>query len=242
MSVLWKKPIMDHIVWYKEHIIKCREMGQWDGVSYRHIFPPDKTDMNFIDGCPPADRCLKTDGGDDVGAGPILRHAGYDHMNSAQVMGLNIFPHIFGEERNEQALLASLQAQGIPSMGGRAITAAWLEEPVGGDDGPVAELCLRLDDGQKFLIALFYYNFKFGPEKDMLLNAAAGKTHSVFVLLRQNTLLNPDYELETEIGERENSANLHVLYWEKWLPCLISLLDGNPKEYCKEIYRKNLDF
>ena len=61
VSVLWKKPIMDHIVWYKEHIIKCREMGQWDGVSYRHIFPPDKTDMNFIDGCPPADRCLKTE-------------------------------------------------------------------------------------------------------------------------------------------------------------------------------------
>jgi hypothetical protein len=115
-----------------------------------------------------------------------------------------------------------------------------LEEPV--DENVMADVCLELDNGTKVLLALYYYNFAFGSEKNVLLQAGTGNTKTVFVLLRQNTQLNPDLMLEAEISKRENRDALYVIYWEAWIPCLISLLDGDAREYAREVYRKNLNF
>lgn len=238
MSVLWKKPIMDHLIWYKENVIRCCETGCWDGQPYRHIFPPDKTDLNFFDGHPPEARWLKAEGA--LPDEKITRTIGFDHMNSAWVMGLNLFPHLIGGEETEQALLASLGAQNMPFLFGQKIREAWFEEPV--CDDVTTDLCMTTDDGKRLLIHLFYYNFVFGKEIPALFQAAGEQTHCIFVLLKQNTMLNPDNYLEAQIQEQPGREYLHVIYWEEWIPCLIRLLNGDVREYCKEFYRKSLDF
>lgn len=240
MGVLWKKPIMDHLVWYKEHVIKCREMGEWDHQPYGHIFPPDKTDLNFFDGKPPISRWLKKEADSEKEETEIKRVAGYDHMNSHWVMGLNLFPHLFDSPAAERALLDSLRAQGLSFLMGRTIREAWFEEPL--QSGVMADVCMRLDDGKRILIQLYYYQFCFGGEVQQLFAESREETYCVFVLLKQNTALNPDYNLEAEIDGQENREMLHVIYWERWIPCLIHLLSGNSREYYKEFYRKSLDF
>lgn len=239
MKQLWKKPVMDHIMWYKEHVLQCYDRGEWNHTPYRHIFPEDKIFLNFIDRAIPEMRELKNKSFP-KGKEKICRRRGFDHMNSPWVMALNLFPHLFDSETTEQALLTSLAACAEINLCGKKIVSAWLEEPV--SENAMADVCLELDDGTKVLLALFYYNFSFGPEKDALLQAGNDSTQVIFILLRQNTQLNPDHLLETEISEHENSESLHVAYWETWMPAMIALLSGDAQEYAKEVYRKNLDF
>lgn len=106
---VFEAKVKNHLVEYKRNILKIEEEGEWRGKKYAHILPEKDLYANFF-------TSIRSIAEKDLNSlnfhidQPISLHPSCSHLNSSQIMCINLFAPYLLTERGREILLSQFSS------------------------------------------------------------------------------------------------------------------------------------